>query len=353
MDINVKMQRKDADIETDICRIEEVIELTESEFDHFRHNPLNDYDFILESSDLMHVDDNGVYHCLLVLCENQNDGILVESEGSFYARYSAFVPGARQLLQQAKYDKVLTEFCDEMQTVVDKMIGDSQKYNCNRKFCIRPEKYVENYDSDMYMPIIYRMLLNRPEIEGVEETTNSFTVTMSPDYVLPQEELRVISTEEFEIMCAKHLLWIYNESGEQADFSGCDLSGLNLAHRNLNSALFVGARLNDLSLEGAELCFSDFTDAKICNCNCRNVTADEIIFKNAVAYNCDFGGACLVHGNFTGSDIKTSNFANAFLHNSCFDGADLPKYLDIRLKEVKCSFNEQEWEEGAAPVPSL
>ena len=34
----------------------------------------------------MYVDTEGVSHCLLVLGEGSDDGILVESEGSSYAR---------------------------------------------------------------------------------------------------------------------------------------------------------------------------------------------------------------------------------------------------------------------------
>lgn len=40
---------------------------------------------------------DGVNHCLLVFGENHSDGILVRSEGSNYARYSAHIPNARQL----------------------------------------------------------------------------------------------------------------------------------------------------------------------------------------------------------------------------------------------------------------
>lgn len=97
MKINVPLRRKDAEIEVSPCIAEKIIELSADLFNHFSENMLNDYDFIIENIDCMYQDINGVNHCLLVLGEGRDDGILVESEGSAYARYSAFVPNARQL----------------------------------------------------------------------------------------------------------------------------------------------------------------------------------------------------------------------------------------------------------------
>lgn len=96
MKINAVFQRKETDIETEPCIVENIIELSESEYDYFSHNLLKNFDFIAENKDQMYYKD-GVNHCLLVLGENHSDGILVSSEGSNYARYSAHIPNARQL----------------------------------------------------------------------------------------------------------------------------------------------------------------------------------------------------------------------------------------------------------------
>ncbi len=82
MKINVPLRRKDAEIEASPCNAEKIIELSADLFNHFSENMLNDYDFIIENIDCMYQDINGVNHCLLVLGEGRDDGILVESEGS-------------------------------------------------------------------------------------------------------------------------------------------------------------------------------------------------------------------------------------------------------------------------------
>ena len=98
MKMNVCWRRKDTQIETDPCVIQNVIELPESEYARFYQNLLDDYDFIAEHQDAMFYKD-GHEHALLVLGEGQKDGILVSSEGTNYARYSSFIPHAREIVQ--------------------------------------------------------------------------------------------------------------------------------------------------------------------------------------------------------------------------------------------------------------
>lgn len=59
---------------------------------------------IAENTDLMyteHLDDDAwISHCLLVMGENSDDGMLVESEGADYARYSAYQAGAKSYVRE-------------------------------------------------------------------------------------------------------------------------------------------------------------------------------------------------------------------------------------------------------------
>ena len=61
-------------------------------FETFIKNPLDDYDFIKENIELMYCDNEGAFHCILVTSEQHDFGILVESEGYHYARYTAYLP---------------------------------------------------------------------------------------------------------------------------------------------------------------------------------------------------------------------------------------------------------------------
>lgn len=73
--------------------IEKTIELEKAEFENFANDLFADKDFIKENVELMHVDKNGIRHCILVKARGETGGILVESEGYEYARYAAYLKG--------------------------------------------------------------------------------------------------------------------------------------------------------------------------------------------------------------------------------------------------------------------
>jgi hypothetical protein len=72
--------------------IEEIVEIEPAEYEKFTNNLLEDYDFIDEHKNVMYVDGEKVWHCVLVKAKGRRDGILVESEGASYARYTAYYP---------------------------------------------------------------------------------------------------------------------------------------------------------------------------------------------------------------------------------------------------------------------
>ena len=76
--------------------VAKVIQLTAQQFCHFSANLLQDMPFIAANKDL-----TGWYkevtRCLLVTTRGNRDGILVDSQGYNYARYSAYVPDKRSL----------------------------------------------------------------------------------------------------------------------------------------------------------------------------------------------------------------------------------------------------------------
>lgn len=71
--------------------IEKEVILVRREFDEFIKRPLNDYYFIEENIDTMYVDEGGISHCIFVTSDEHDFGILVESEGYKYARYTAYL----------------------------------------------------------------------------------------------------------------------------------------------------------------------------------------------------------------------------------------------------------------------
>ena len=91
--------RKESEIEANEFCVEKVIKLPAHEYEAFTQHLMHDYDFIRDNVDLM-CEKDGVWHCLLVTGEGMEEGVLVESEGSSYARYFAFVPSVSGILEQ-------------------------------------------------------------------------------------------------------------------------------------------------------------------------------------------------------------------------------------------------------------
>lgn len=71
--------------------IEIVVEISNRKFSKYLEKTLDDYDFIEENKDLMYVDSNNVWHCIFVTVKELDFGILIQSEGYSWARYSCYL----------------------------------------------------------------------------------------------------------------------------------------------------------------------------------------------------------------------------------------------------------------------
>ena len=71
--------------------VREII-LPESKYRHFQANLLTDTHFIAARTNQTGYNEHtGCFKCLLVTTRKRRDGILVDSEGYFHARYAAYV----------------------------------------------------------------------------------------------------------------------------------------------------------------------------------------------------------------------------------------------------------------------
>lgn len=187
MIFNIPLRRKDNEVDVVPCTVEKSVTLSAEEFAHFSQNLMNDYDFIRENIDRMYQDENGVNHCLLVLGEGCADGILVESEGSTYARYSAFVPNARQLLRQ--YDPALQSFCDRMQAEMERIVRTASLHQENGMVRIPLSTLTPapgEYPLDA--ALLSEMLSGQPEFQTVELFEHEIVMQMDPKDTMAEQD---------------------------------------------------------------------------------------------------------------------------------------------------------------------
>ena len=98
--INTNLLRKESEFRTKSCVVEKAIGVPHAEFDELKRHPLRDNKLIAENVDIMYCDRDDNYHCLLIYDEEQGDGLIIESEGTSYARYSQYIPGAKELVEK-------------------------------------------------------------------------------------------------------------------------------------------------------------------------------------------------------------------------------------------------------------
>ena len=102
--INAQLRSKQEEIQPVRCDIACIVELSNAEFCGFQFNPLADHDFIKEHLPNLKTDEFHAIPCMLVLGEGVDDGILVDPQGYDYARYTAYIPMARQLFQNEQLE---------------------------------------------------------------------------------------------------------------------------------------------------------------------------------------------------------------------------------------------------------
>lgn len=83
--------------------IEKAVKISKTEFESLIKEPLLDRNYIRENKDLMFEDSNGYWHCIYVISDDFDYGILIESEGSDYPRYAAYLPKALFNLNKLNY----------------------------------------------------------------------------------------------------------------------------------------------------------------------------------------------------------------------------------------------------------
>ena len=339
-------RRKEVCFEPSECEIEKVIHLSDSDFARFQQTLLDNYDFLHENADLMRVED-GVTHCLLVVGETFEDGILVNSEGSDYARYAAYFPNAKSfLLTQGQTRQVvqaeapaeaaspsavggvsaaLLAYGERMNKLVDLAIYQALECHDQSTYIISPSELQDTSVRDPFdVELFIAMLKERPEIVDMDVGDNGeVMVTLSLESIIEHDlsKLRVLTQDDVEIMYAKHILFNHDEGGEKADFSGCRLTNLDMRHMQLNGADFTGALLEDVRMNDAGLCFCTFRDAKLVGCNLNGAVAEESDFCGATFTECKMRNGIYTHSNFAhtsfqDTDLWMSSFASCCIENS-------------------------------------
>lgn len=132
----------------------------------------------------MYVDSEGTMHCLLVLDEDSPngtpDGILVESEGANYARYSSYLPNAN-FLARAHIITMVNLMTDQA-----KLNTDSRIWTCEYDEFADVLDMKVTEDGDVAQ-IIIEALNERPDVENTYSDEDGIKVVFQ-DQAFSEDE---------------------------------------------------------------------------------------------------------------------------------------------------------------------
>ncbi len=185
--IKAIFERKATSFTAKQVKVETVVRVSGAELDMLLEKPFLSYDFIKEHTDDMYVDEEGVYHCILAVSDERMDGLLIESEGTAYARYASYVPYAAVLT-----DPVLRDLLENLRYTAEKILLVGRENGKNRCSVIEMEK-LQGYDrldiieNPVLQKILSVMLQAREEIVKLEIGADIIRL----EFVGEQQELQI------------------------------------------------------------------------------------------------------------------------------------------------------------------
>lgn len=118
--MNGKLIHKASDHNTKRCEVEKWVFLPHSDFERLKANPYQEHEAITAARDLMYEDKNA-YHCIMLLDEYGDDGLLIEAEGFDYPRLSMFVPDAKSIFDRYQTSESELKLHDMIKDTVEKI----------------------------------------------------------------------------------------------------------------------------------------------------------------------------------------------------------------------------------------
>ena len=172
--IHATLNRKAEYYAPEKCAVRKVIEIGAREFRELRCNLGKPNYIIKQNADMMGYY-NGAFNCILFLNSDGKDGILVNSEGADYARYSQYIPNARDIIAVHEQTLIFGELKNRMDSCID---GWLEHFKNENKFDIPLTDLVDEVDfGEMFVDYVSERLSRDSTIENCEMTSNFLEIT--------------------------------------------------------------------------------------------------------------------------------------------------------------------------------
>lgn len=166
---------KQSAIEPQPSTIEAIYEMDSDTFEHFCDTLMAEHIFISDLKDYMYIDSAGVIHGLLALNTESGDGILIDSQGYDYARYTAFMPNIKEYVDKQIF------------LVAEQIVKDATQMSeeCDYAFdCESAENYygLPVTDNNGIGGMLLRELQKREEFSEIEVEDSVFYLKLKDEF---------------------------------------------------------------------------------------------------------------------------------------------------------------------------
>lgn len=259
--------------------------------------------------------------------------------------------------------------------MIDKMILDMEQHPTLKKhhenamsvYDYYSRKALENHQDGLYRidlmdvfaevnsqyltkSLLEDMMQENPAFEYVELIDDELFITVAKQTQEPIQPIRKLTSEEVEIMLAKHVLWLHDAGGEQANFSNCEIYDMDLESYRLDRAIFKNAVIRNTSLRCATMQGVNFENAKFEVCDISHVIPEDADFKGASFKVCDMQATVFRNCNMKDVTFFQVATSDCRMHNCCIENVKIKNEESQKISLKECSRDEYEWQQENAEV---
>ena len=224
MKINAVLRCKEPEIKPRAYEVSDVITLSDAEYRSVLKEPLKDREYLKGRT--------GQESCVLLLSKTGDDGILVDTQGYDYPRYSAFIPNAKDIINAFVQTLANYAVSEGMQNSEDGIWGVSND-----------ELYYHfgaNVNKDnAFGKMLTKALKRRCEIENAELVDDGI------EYEVKREYCENLREEEYEDEQECTDMRTAEDLAEQAEYAANAPKCCSEKERALNMLGMLGSNITD------------------------------------------------------------------------------------------------------------
>ena len=224
MKINAVLRCKESEIKPRACEVSDVITLSDAEFRNVMKEPLKDREYLKERT--------WQDTCVLLLSKTGDDGILVDTQGYDYPRYSAFIPNAKDIINSF------------VQTLANYAVSEGMQNSEDGIWGVSNDELYYHFGANVKKNNAFGKMLTK-ELQRRREIVSAEVVDDGIEYELKREYCENLREEEYEDEQECTDMRTAEDLAEQAEYAANAPKCCSEKERALNMLGMLGSNITD------------------------------------------------------------------------------------------------------------